>query len=62
MNYVESLEGCESSIYSDSSEDYEGGGSIEGGDVEELLKWPLEMFLVPRKRRVRRKVAAQTDV
>jgi hypothetical protein len=61
-NYVKSLKGCESSIYNDSSEEYEGGGNVEGGDVEELLGWPPEMLLIPTERRVQRRVVAQTEV
>jgi hypothetical protein len=42
---------CESSVEGDTFEDIDNEGSLEGGDLDDLLKWPLEMLIAPTMRR-----------
>lgn len=48
-NYTKFLEGHKSSIYIDSSEDYEGGGSIEGGMLKSSSDGPSRCSLHPHR-------------
>jgi hypothetical protein len=43
--FEEFSEGCPSSVESDSLEDGEEDGSMKGGDLEEMLRWPPELWL-----------------
>jgi hypothetical protein len=47
------LDSRESFIERDSSDDKEEEGSTDEGDLDELLKWPPEMLLVPSMSRHR---------
>jgi hypothetical protein len=45
------LSGCQSSLEGNTSKNVEDKGSIEGGELEDLLRWPSKLFIVPERRR-----------